>query len=209
MPPHTNQVVPVEPTEEFDFRTMDAQQWANAFCKQFPGPDPDLMIAWFANAIMAGYDTAQQRAAAPQQQGEPVTSEWQPKFYGYNEEKCGCQYALYKLQVTDCGGEWDPSNPPKLYTQPLTADASFNQGVEAAAKVCDGKRESGEYFAQEIRALKCPTDMVTITRDELEEIVFGCVLKGYNYRAETPMSRRIEHWEADLRAIVSRALEGK
>ena len=50
--------------------TMDAREWAREFCKTFlpvnRNPpwqhidDPEgLMIGWFANAIMAGYDTAQ------------------------------------------------------------------------------------------------------------------------------------------------------
>jgi hypothetical protein len=43
--------------------TMDAQVWAKEFCKQFPDMDEGTMIAWFANAIMAGYDTAQMRGS--------------------------------------------------------------------------------------------------------------------------------------------------
>lgn len=35
----------------------DADKWAEAFCRIFPGKiDRDTMIVWFANAIMAGYD---------------------------------------------------------------------------------------------------------------------------------------------------------
>ena len=58
--------------------TMDAREWATEFCKRFHPIDRDLskpamntaeaeslMVAWFANAIMAGYDTAQMRAAQP------------------------------------------------------------------------------------------------------------------------------------------------
>ena len=49
--------------------TMDAQVWAAQFnetlVKLGHQPfDPGWLIGWFANAIMAGYDTAQQRAAA-------------------------------------------------------------------------------------------------------------------------------------------------
>jgi hypothetical protein len=43
--------------------TMDAQIWAAEFVKLNPGADEGNMIGWFANAIMAGYDTAQHRAA--------------------------------------------------------------------------------------------------------------------------------------------------
>ena len=44
--------------------TMDAEVWAEEFMKRFKGkfPDDGTMIAWFANAIMAGYDTAMMRA---------------------------------------------------------------------------------------------------------------------------------------------------
>lgn len=43
--------------------TMDAKLWADEFVKLNPGADHDLMLGWFANAIMAGYDTAQHRAS--------------------------------------------------------------------------------------------------------------------------------------------------
>lgn len=38
--------------------TMDAMIWADMFCKQFPDFDHGTALGWFANAIMAGYDTA-------------------------------------------------------------------------------------------------------------------------------------------------------
>lgn len=41
---------------EFDIHSFDSRVWAKAFCDQFPGHDEGLMIGWFANAIMAGYD---------------------------------------------------------------------------------------------------------------------------------------------------------
>jgi hypothetical protein len=40
---------------------FDAQKWAEAFCKIFPRHDLDTMRGWFANLIMAGYDSANQR----------------------------------------------------------------------------------------------------------------------------------------------------
>lgn len=43
--------------------TMDAAVWAAEYAKRHPGADEGEMIGWFANAIMAGYDTAQMRAA--------------------------------------------------------------------------------------------------------------------------------------------------
>lgn len=48
--------------------TMDAQVWVHEWMrtiKDHPGiaTDEGTMIGWFANAIMAGYDTAQMRFA--------------------------------------------------------------------------------------------------------------------------------------------------
>lgn len=48
--------------------TMDAQVWARKWLeitKEVPevATDEDAMIGWFANAIMAGYDTAMMRSA--------------------------------------------------------------------------------------------------------------------------------------------------
>lgn len=46
--------------------SFDAQDWAAAFLKINPdcGLDEGLMIAWFANALMRGYDEASARAVA-------------------------------------------------------------------------------------------------------------------------------------------------
>ena len=37
---------------------LDAQKWAQEFCRLFPNANPgeDVMIGWFANAIMAALD---------------------------------------------------------------------------------------------------------------------------------------------------------
>lgn len=45
--------------------TMDAQIWAEKFLEKFQngGYDKADLIAWFANAIMAGYDRAKQPQA--------------------------------------------------------------------------------------------------------------------------------------------------
>ena len=41
--------------------TFDADVWAEEFCKQNTASDKDMMRAWLANAIMRGYDTANQK----------------------------------------------------------------------------------------------------------------------------------------------------
>lgn len=38
--------------------TFDAQAWALAYCARNNGADEGLMTAWFANALMRGYDKA-------------------------------------------------------------------------------------------------------------------------------------------------------
>ena len=48
--------------------TMDAVAWARAFMltkevRPGIGDDEETMVGWFANAIMKGYDTAQDEAA--------------------------------------------------------------------------------------------------------------------------------------------------
>lgn len=42
--------------------SMDAVVWAREFCKLNNASDFEMMVAWFANAIMAGYDEARRRA---------------------------------------------------------------------------------------------------------------------------------------------------
>ena len=48
-------------------QSFDARVWAAEFCRLFPGSDEELMIAWFANALMRGYDEASRewRPATP------------------------------------------------------------------------------------------------------------------------------------------------
>lgn len=43
---------------------MDGKKWADAFCQYNNCADHAMMLGWFCNAIMAGYDTARNEAAA-------------------------------------------------------------------------------------------------------------------------------------------------
>jgi len=38
--------------------SFDARDWAEAFCKQYPEIPEDVMVGWFANALMRGFDQA-------------------------------------------------------------------------------------------------------------------------------------------------------
>ena len=44
--------------------TMDAMVWAEECCKKYSSFDKQEAVAWFANAVMAGYDTAMMRKEA-------------------------------------------------------------------------------------------------------------------------------------------------
>lgn len=46
-------------------QTMDAKLWAQEFVRLFPAHDEGLMLAWFANAIMRGYDNARAKYEHP------------------------------------------------------------------------------------------------------------------------------------------------
>jgi hypothetical protein len=43
--------------------SVDAMVWADEYCKQFLDSDKMTMVSWFANSIMAGYDTAGMRCS--------------------------------------------------------------------------------------------------------------------------------------------------
>ena len=43
--------------------SFDAVDWAKAFCKINPGIDEDIMVGWFANSLMRGYDEHAKRMA--------------------------------------------------------------------------------------------------------------------------------------------------
>lgn len=54
-------------SEEIDLhQTMDADVWAKEFCRLNICSDVDMMRAWFANAIMCGYDHANWKHAKEQ-----------------------------------------------------------------------------------------------------------------------------------------------
>jgi hypothetical protein len=45
-----------EDRPDWPLPSFDARDWAKAFCKTWSGIDEDVMVAWFANALMRGYD---------------------------------------------------------------------------------------------------------------------------------------------------------
>jgi hypothetical protein len=43
--------------------SFSATDWAAAFCERNPSMDEGMMIAWFANALMRGYDEGVARSS--------------------------------------------------------------------------------------------------------------------------------------------------
>lgn len=50
--------------------SFDARDWAASFCEHHPGADMEVMVGWFANALMRGYDEARLRAAQEASDGQ-------------------------------------------------------------------------------------------------------------------------------------------
>ena len=50
--------------------SFDARDWAEAFCKQYPGMDEKLILSWFASALMRGYDEHARRVTTKQEWGQ-------------------------------------------------------------------------------------------------------------------------------------------
>lgn len=48
---------------DWPLSSFDARDWAEAFCKINPGIDEGVMLSWFANALMRGFDERAARAA--------------------------------------------------------------------------------------------------------------------------------------------------
>lgn len=51
-----NANTPPEKRPDWPLPSFDARDWAKEFCKHNPGIDESVMIEWFANALMRGFD---------------------------------------------------------------------------------------------------------------------------------------------------------
>lgn len=58
-----NANVPPKERSDWPLPSFDARDWAEAFCKRYPVMEQDVMVGWFANALMRGYD--ERRAPDP------------------------------------------------------------------------------------------------------------------------------------------------
>jgi hypothetical protein len=82
-PPHERQDWPLP--------SFDAVDWAAAFCKINPKMPEDIMVTWFANALMRGFDEHAARTAGAMQ--------WEDARSASIDED-----AYYLVQTN--GGEW-------------------------------------------------------------------------------------------------------
>lgn len=51
-----------EDRPDWPLPSFDARDWAKAFCKINPEMSEDIMLTWFANALMRGFDEGTARA---------------------------------------------------------------------------------------------------------------------------------------------------
>jgi hypothetical protein len=56
-----HQNTPPEERPDWPLPSFDARDWAEAFCKLNPQMDEGTMLAWFANALMRGFDEGKSR----------------------------------------------------------------------------------------------------------------------------------------------------
>jgi hypothetical protein len=68
-----------EDRPDWPLPSFDARDWAKAFCKVNPTADEGTMIAWFANALMRGYDEHAARAADAQPEVEIQEGKYRKK----------------------------------------------------------------------------------------------------------------------------------
>ena len=54
-----------EDRPDWPLPSFDARDWAAAFCKIHPEADESVMLGWFANALMRGFDEGQSKALLP------------------------------------------------------------------------------------------------------------------------------------------------
>lgn len=62
-----NANTPPEQRSDWPLPSFSATDWAKAFCKQNPSFDEGMAIAWFACALMRGFDEGVSRATRMKQ----------------------------------------------------------------------------------------------------------------------------------------------
>jgi hypothetical protein len=94
----------VQGLPDWDFQSMDAKVWTDAFIARYPHMDWGVMIGWFANAMMAAFDEATRRAS-PQPAVPECVWTLKPDARDY-ETSCGAEtYAPKGRYCNLCGGK--------------------------------------------------------------------------------------------------------
>jgi hypothetical protein len=134
-------------------QTMDADVWAREFANRFHGRvvgdtiDIDLMRGWFANAIMAGFDTATNRARDAA--SADATNEIQA---------LANRFLAWPLpaSVRSDPVAMIPNTPHRTGTTLLTADEARQMFEHVLAGPLVAPTEATECICAEINARHCP-----------------------------------------------------
>ncbi len=86
-----NANTPKEERADWPLPSFDARDWADAFCKDHPEADHELMLAWFANALVRGFDEGRSRSPPPVEARAVGMTEAAQKLADYPLEEFGKQ----------------------------------------------------------------------------------------------------------------------
>lgn len=62
-------------------QNFDARVWAAEFCRRNPGSDYELMLTWFSNALMAGWDEHRFRSAEYKRSVRRILVPWWKRWF--------------------------------------------------------------------------------------------------------------------------------
>lgn len=148
--------------------TMDAQVWATEFCRLNNAADHGMMLAWFANAIMAGYDHAKREAP-------PATGEGQQQ-----DERAECAVPPEGWACTRGAGHDGPCAAVPVNEDGYTEkeEAIYLRGVE------DGQLVAGGMARIARASLSSPAE-----RQEAEELIDQSIYQVLVDELAGPISR--------------------
>ena len=87
--------------------TVDAMVWAEEYCKTFPGAEKMTMVGWFANAIMAGFDTAGMRCSGEIQQLQAENAQLKADLAQCQKDLARCRQVSYRAGLEAAVNETD------------------------------------------------------------------------------------------------------
>jgi hypothetical protein len=120
---------------DFPYCSFDARDWASEFCRLFPGHDEGLMIGWFANALMRGFDQGKigtSFAIQPEQRPQFLPSGKAPSAQDgktleeqidASMERCGTYNCAYHRHIASLKLEWEPETMDKSHAHEIGLEA--------------------------------------------------------------------------------------